>query len=274
MRDYGKLYTGFWTSSNTQSMSDDAKLMAAYLLTGPHTNLIGCFRVPEGYVISDLGWTSQRVSKGFSELFQKGFATRDEPLSWVFIQKFLKWNQIENPNQAKSAAKLFHQVPDTTPIKCLLARAFNEFAPRIDRKIYEHFLNCFETLSEPFRNQEQKQEQKIYIPSNFVELSRAYHEEYSKRFPKLLKRVPQKLIDSGAQTIQRLVDKEKYDFENDIKPALRFALEDDFWQKQIRSLAGLLKKSSSNGDTKFANLLAASMKKSKPARKQTIEDYL
>jgi hypothetical protein len=255
-------------------MSDDAKMLAIYLLTGPHTNLIGCFRIPDGYVIADLGWSSQRVSKGFDELFQKGFATLDKPQNWVLVHKFLKWNQIENPNQAKSAAKLFSQVPDTTHLKCLLAKALEQFASRVDRKIYELFLNGCETLHGPFLNQKQKQKQKQkYIPSKhlppeLLELSRLYHHEYHSRFPSLLKSVPQKLIENGATTIQRLVENDKYDLDAEIKPALRFALNDDFWQKQIRSLACLRNKSSSNGDTKFANLLAASMKK-KPVKPKT-----
>ena len=55
MRDYGKVFSTFWTSDSTRGMSDDAKVLALYLLTGPHSNIIGCFRLPDGYVSEDEG---------------------------------------------------------------------------------------------------------------------------------------------------------------------------------------------------------------------------
>lgn len=155
MRDYGKVQTVFWTSEDIQGLSDSSKLLALYLLSGPHTNQIGCFRLPDGYVADDLNWSAETVAKGFRDLSAKGFATRDEASKWVVIHKFTKWNEIENPNQAKAAAKLFDQVPDGSPVKPILARALRDYAPRFP----EDVRLPFETLSEPFRNQEQEQEQ-------------------------------------------------------------------------------------------------------------------
>lgn len=154
MRDYGKVHTSFWTSTTTRGMSEDGRVLALYLLSSPHSNQIGCFRLPDGYAADDLPWPAERVSKGFAELFQNGFATRDQGSSWVFIRLFLKWNLIENPNQGASAAKLFRMVPDNIPQKRELARALREFSPKFPADA----LNRFETLPEPFRNQEQEQE--------------------------------------------------------------------------------------------------------------------
>lgn len=155
MRDYGKIQTVFWTSGDVQGLSDSSKLLAIYLLSSPHTNQIGCFRLPDGYVSDDLGWSIETLSKGFRDLQAKGFATRDEATKWVVIHKFLKWNEIENPNQAKAAVKLFDQIPDSSAVKPMLARALAEFAPRFPADIRAPF----ETLPKPFRNQEQEQEQ-------------------------------------------------------------------------------------------------------------------
>jgi len=63
MRDYGKVYTRFWLKQNVLSWSDSAKLLGLYLLTCPHCNLLGCFRLPIGYVASDLNWDEQQVAK-------------------------------------------------------------------------------------------------------------------------------------------------------------------------------------------------------------------
>lgn len=158
MRDYGTIPTSFWTT-DAPRLSNEGKLLALYMLSGPHTTQIGCFRLPDGYVSEDLSWPSETVAKGFLELFENGFATRDEPSKWVLIHRFLEANRIENPNQGKSAARLFAQVPDDAVVKPLLAKVLRHLAP--------HFpveeLNRFETLPERFpkarRNQEQEQEQ-------------------------------------------------------------------------------------------------------------------
>jgi len=189
MRDYGKVQSTFWTSNNTRSLSDDGRMLALYLLTGNHTNQIGCFRLPDGYVCEDLSWTKERVLKGFVELFNNGFATRDMDSKWVFIHKYLKWNIIENPNQAKSAVRLFDQVPNESIVKPLLAKALTSFSNRIS----EDDLNGFETVpkpnNEPFRNQEQEQKQEHYQEKEHKQdkkqsLKNDYFDQFWKLYPR------------------------------------------------------------------------------------------
>lgn len=112
MRDYGRVHCAFWTSRDIERLSDDARILALYLLTGPHTTISGAFRLPDLYVSEDLRWPLERVRKGFDELLANGFANRCETTKWVWICKFLDWNTPENPNQWKAARKLAAQVPE------------------------------------------------------------------------------------------------------------------------------------------------------------------
>ncbi len=136
-------------------VSDDARLLALYLLTGQHTNMIGCFRLPDGYVSEDLAWTPERVSKGFDELSENGFATRDSSSKWVLIRNFLTWNSVENPNQGIAALRLFDQVPDKSTVKPELARVMASAISHISISK----LKGSERVLQPFLNQEQEQEQ-------------------------------------------------------------------------------------------------------------------
>lgn len=136
-------------------VSDDARLLALYLLTGQHTNMIGCFRLPDGYVSEDLSWTPERVSKGFDELSANGFATRDPSSKWVLIRNFLTWNSVENPNQGIAALRLFDQVPDKSSVKPELARVMASAISHISISK----LKGSERVLQPFLNQEQEQEQ-------------------------------------------------------------------------------------------------------------------
>ena len=61
MRIYGAVQVCFWANAETQYLSDQGKLLAIYLLTGPHSNMIGCFRLPDGYITEDLRWPNQSV---------------------------------------------------------------------------------------------------------------------------------------------------------------------------------------------------------------------
>ncbi len=156
MREYGIVFSQFWIHPEIQSLSIDGKLLAVYLLTSPHTNMLGCFRLPLGYIAEDLNWTHRRVKKGFKELFQMGFVLRDEASNWLLIPNFLKWNPIENPNQGKSIVKLFQHIPSETPIYASIIKVLLEHGQHLE----EAFLKRLQTLSKGFRNQEQDQEQK------------------------------------------------------------------------------------------------------------------
>lgn len=148
MRDYGKVYTSFWTSEDTRNLSEGGRMLALYLMTCPHGNMLGTFRLTDAYAADDLQWETRRVREGFAELLDKGFSYRCERTSWVFIRKYSKWNRFENPNVGLAAGKLFESLSCPHHVKALLAAALREFEPRFPVEI----LDDFESLSEPFEN--------------------------------------------------------------------------------------------------------------------------
>jgi hypothetical protein len=155
MRDYGKVYSTFWSSETTADLCDDSKLLAIYLMTCPHSTIAGVFRLPDGYVSEDLGWDLKRVQKGFVELLAKGFANRCESTKWVWVCKHLEWNKPENPNQRKSAAKIALSVPDG----CVWKPDFMRVCGEQLEISWTPPDNPCATLSEGLLNQKQEQEQ-------------------------------------------------------------------------------------------------------------------
>jgi len=163
MRVYGAIQTRFWTNPEIENLSDQAKLLATYLLSSPHTNMLGCFRIPIGYISEDLKWNNEKVRQALADLISIHFISRDEASGWVIIHNFLKFHPIENPNQGKSAEIIFDDIP-----KDLI------FLPELMEKIIEHggakhlkegFRNSFGTVSKLFPNQEQEKEQEQNISS-------------------------------------------------------------------------------------------------------------
>lgn len=116
MRKFGSIPTNFWEIPEIRQLSDQAKLMASYLMTGPHSNMLGCYRLPAIYVTEDLAWSIEKVNDTFKELIDINFITRDEKLSWLVIHGFLKDNKIQNSKQAISIQKIFYNVPQQSTV--------------------------------------------------------------------------------------------------------------------------------------------------------------
>jgi hypothetical protein len=150
MREYGQVQSAFWQSPDAQAWSDTGKLLALYLLTGPHANGLGCYRLPDGYVMADLGWDSERVSKGFEELFRNGFANRIDGV--VLLPNFLRWNKIANGNIAKARFGEFESLPKGEA-KTLAARAMLEFCQHWDDESKTVLETVCQTVSKRIPNQ-------------------------------------------------------------------------------------------------------------------------
>lgn len=169
MRTYGSIQTCFWENPSTENLSDQAKLLATYLLTGPHTNMIGCFRLPLGYITIDLNWDLLKVVKAKKELAETHFITYDETFELIIIHDFLKWNRVQNPKQGSSAQKLFNAVPTQSTILPLLVQALLTYSSHFKCDFLKHLKElatsygyCSDTVSdkqEQEQNQEQEQDQ-------------------------------------------------------------------------------------------------------------------
>lgn len=151
MREYGQIQCSFWSDPDIQGLSDDGKLLACYLMTGPHSNGLGCYRLPDGYVQADLGWSPQRVTKGFDELFRIGFSERCETTIFVLIPKFLRWNEISNANVAKARIKEFETIPKKSPLFSRLCESMQKHG--------KHWPKDFETILKGYIKQEPNQNQ-------------------------------------------------------------------------------------------------------------------
>lgn len=90
---------------------DDARLVAFYLLTNPHRNTEGLFRMPLAYGPADMGWKPARFEKSFAALITAGFIKYDYDAQVVWIVKALMWQAPANPNQIKAAVKGLQALP-------------------------------------------------------------------------------------------------------------------------------------------------------------------
>lgn len=141
-RDYGRLHTAFWNSPAIRGCSDRGKLLAGYLLTGPHSNSIGAYLLPDAYIADDLGWDGKAVTAAIKELAAAKFCERFADGRHIVICKFLVWNPVENPNVGKAALRQLEQLPNDPAIQHVLEGL---------QGCEKQFPNGLETVLEQFR---------------------------------------------------------------------------------------------------------------------------
>lgn len=100
-----------------------------------------------------------------------------------------------------------------------------------------------------------RQKTKRELPEAYLSFAKKFQDEVSRRFPTLAPKVTKALVESGAETIDKLIRLDGFSLE-DIRKVLLWAISDEFWSKQVRSLACLRKVSDNNGLTKFQNIQA------------------
>ena len=118
MRDFAKISCSIWHSRKFRSLpNDDCRLVYLYLHTNQHVNSLGCYMLPFGYAIADLGWNDMktdpiRYRDCIEALCDSGLIGFDPAESVVRIVDFLKHSPFSNEKHAKGAVKILYHIPD------------------------------------------------------------------------------------------------------------------------------------------------------------------
>jgi len=118
--------------------SEDARVLWLYLLTNRHRLAEGLYRLPKGYIETDLGWSAQRLAKPFAELLADGCVRYDENASVVLLVGALAYQAPDNPNCQKAALRKLAELPATPLLGELLASA-ESLCPSFAERLRERF---------------------------------------------------------------------------------------------------------------------------------------
>jgi hypothetical protein len=136
--NYGVVKPSFWTGATGRALRQDvdAQVVALYLMTSPHANIIGVFRCPIDYIKLETGRTIEGASKGLTKLCQIGFCTFDASTDTVWVHEMARF-QIGD--MLKGADKRIKHV----------ARFFDEIEnPHIKRAFFDKYGAAYQ-LAEP-----------------------------------------------------------------------------------------------------------------------------
>lgn len=111
MRNFTMVSPTIWQSRRFKRLSHDAKLLMFYLMTGPHAVSIGCYRLPAGYALTDLGWDMPTYRAAMDELKCHEMIEEDEVFDLIWIDKWEKFMTHTNINHRKASEKIFDRLP-------------------------------------------------------------------------------------------------------------------------------------------------------------------
>jgi len=90
MRNYGSIPTTFWGDELGPVVKGNplAIAMIAYLMSSPHSNMIGIYRLPLEYVKYDTGFSEKAIREAFVILEKSEFAFYDDVAQVVYIPSY------------------------------------------------------------------------------------------------------------------------------------------------------------------------------------------
>ncbi len=95
-----------WRSGRFKSLgSERAKLVYFYFLTCEHQNGLGCYRLPDGYAVDDLGWSLADYRSAKAECIAASLVRYDEETQEIFVEKWLQNNPAQNRKHLVGMAK-------------------------------------------------------------------------------------------------------------------------------------------------------------------------
>ena len=160
---YYRITPRFWLDPDIRNeWTEDMRLLALYLLTSPHRNMVGLFHCPPSYAINDLQWNEKRFRNGFEALLQASFIQYDEASQVVLIPNAVRYDPPSNDNQVTGSLNALASVPETFLLLALADACDNAAAKLEDEKaadrcralaerIRNRYMNRFETVPKPSR---------------------------------------------------------------------------------------------------------------------------
>src|SRR5262245_49425485 len=90
MRAYGTIPTSFWRKDLTPRIRGNgtAMALACYLMSSPHSNMIGIYDLPIDYVCVDTRLSEEAIREAFDLFAEEQFAFYDEEATTIYIPTF------------------------------------------------------------------------------------------------------------------------------------------------------------------------------------------
>lgn len=161
MRDYAKVSPQFWigrTGKELRKLGTEAQVVAFYLMTSPHANMIGLYYIPKSFIAHETGLTIEGASKALRRACEAGFCSYDDTSEVVWVHEMAIYQVGEQLSPKDKQCKGVQNLYDTLPENPYLKPFFEKYSFRFCMKTVRDFVSPIEAPSKPLRSQEKEQE--------------------------------------------------------------------------------------------------------------------
>lgn len=161
MRDYGVVSPKFWIGETGKALRGNAaaQVLALYLMTCPHSNMIGVFHCPVLYMAHETGLGMEGASKALASLIEANYCTYDEASETVFVHRMAAFQIGESLAAADKRCKGVEREWLNISSEQLKQAFFAMYSIAFHLPKQGEKASPFEAPSKPHASQEQEQEQ-------------------------------------------------------------------------------------------------------------------
>lgn len=156
MREYSKITPQFWLGSTGKKLRGhpEAQIVALYLLTTPHANMLGLYYLPKMFIAHETGLPFEGASKGLARCIEVGFCHYDDDAESVWVVE-MALHQVGELKSTDNRCSGIQNEYDKLPDNLYLQGFYDKYASIFHMKKKRGFV----APSKPLRSQEQEQEQ-------------------------------------------------------------------------------------------------------------------
>jgi hypothetical protein len=162
MRDYSKVGPQFWigkTGKALRKQGIEAQMVAMYLMTSPHANMLGLYYIPQTFIAHETGLGLEGAMKGLQGCIDAGFCRYDEDSEVVWVIEMARFQVGDQLKDKDLRIKGVQNEYDSLPDNPYLAVFFDMYAAAFCMTSKRGETSPLEAPSKPLGSQEQEQEQ-------------------------------------------------------------------------------------------------------------------
>ena len=187
VREFAKVGPKFWqgkTGKELKRRGSKALVMALYLMTSPHSNMLGLYNQPLLYAAHETGLGVEGASEGLQDCIDAGFCAYDHESEMVWVFEMAKYQIGESLSYGDKRCKGIQKDYDSLPENPFLGEFYDRYAEAYnlsDRRGEQPQMELgFEGASKPHRSKEKEKEKEKESKG----LRQAPSERASKKCPK------------------------------------------------------------------------------------------
>lgn len=161
MRDYGIVSPQFWIGATGKSLrgNPEAQVLALYLMTSPHANMIGVYYCPISHMAHETGLTLEGASKALQSLSEAGYCTYEEASETVFVARMAAYQIGDSLAAADNRVKSIRKDVEKIASSVLRAAFVAAYSEAFHLPVEAEKKPKTEAPSKPLRSQDQDQDQ-------------------------------------------------------------------------------------------------------------------